>query len=364
MKEKKKDKGLFFGIILLLALLGYIIYTMILNGEMYIDINNILQKNNVSNNLVSFVYESRNLSAEGNIVSDIYGVDKFGNIKKIVSNVSVMYDVMDISNGVLYYVGNDDNLYSLSLNETSESRNLNLKIDKEALSIFVDDNIIYIFGFIEETNSFFNKMININTKEEISLPFIANSNTKYFINNKIYYTQENDNSLNYYDIKTKNNKLISNESYIIYTDNNYIVYIKDEQELYMYDIFSETSKLVKKGDFLSFNSDHITVDRNSMYFIEDKKLYKYYKGKLKDLVTFNNNENETTDISMFKINDNQLLILVHNYNIETECFEVCEGGTKKSYFYNLRANKLEDIINDYSSLDERHLDDAYVKYYK
>ena len=349
IKKKKSNKGLVaIIIILLIALLGAIgyicydkgVFDNLLNKEKPVPTEEPKQEETIDKDRISFVFSSVSYNDGDHDVLDLYGMKQDGSIVKLTSDLDIAYRAFDISDNTLYYVGKDDTIHSIILDNNFEDKKMNVKINKNYWNINVDGESIIIDGLNGDNHWFQEKYSFNNEKEKLS--FIS-SGTDYFFQGKFYYTDRKTDSLNCYDFENSKTNVIAKEANIEIADGKYIIYSSNEK-MYLYDIAKMQSSLIKNATSSAAVSLNLfAISDDIVYFINNNKIYKYENNNVSELLKLESDKDYHYDL--LRINKDKFFISRQTYS---------QNGsgeyTLKFYVYDVKNNTIEETKQDYKAL--------------
>jgi len=296
------------------------------------------QKDNQENNLDK---AQTDITVIFNAEDKIWGIKNDGKIVEVVNNMSSY--AYTTENGILYYVDDTYYLHKVNLSEPFTDENLNIEVDKGIFVIHVSgNNLIGIRDYSSggQNNDAKENIYNLETKKVEELPFYSNSNA-YFKNDNFFYSTEYD-SLNCYNVKTKQDTKLFDGSRVLIGNGDKFVYLDEEDNMKLYDIVNKSSTLLKKVEEITENE--IVMNNNDVYYIYNNSLYKN-SDKIKDL-----KPDGETNYDISKINENTLII------VETKIDKDFENN---SYIYNINENTITKSSVDYSMIVSKKLE--YLK---
>ena len=229
------------------------------------------------------------------------------NLTNITNNTRV-YDKY------IYYTDNN-NLYrrNTKTNETED-----LKITLTNYHYFYVEKDIVVYSTDENTY-----VVDINTKENTPLEIISLTNNA-LVNNNYYYTNSEDNTLNEYNIKTKESQIIENKAKIIEYNNKYILYINEEDNIIQYNAYTKEKKNIIKipyaYQYTLNNPIHLYND--DVYIMRNQKITNITNSD--QLIIEFEEEKKEKVMDFIKIDDNHYLLTKYKVSGDICQSQSCE----------------------------------------
>ena len=182
------------------------------------------------------------------------------------------------------------NLYRINIKEL-KVEDLNIKLSYPwSLSVINNNQLLYSYLYDYH-------VLNLDTKKDELLD-VQGNNKETVIHEKLLYTKMDTNSLNLYDLKTKEDKKIADDARITQSSSHYIEYVTNyDNKYYLYDVlkdkttylYQSTSTGAVIGDqnmntiiTTLYDDTLYIVDGNSLYTLRNNQFNKIYELSLKE----------------------------------------------------------------------------------
>ncbi len=238
------------------------------------------------------------------------------------------------------------NLYRVDI-EKQELENLDIKL-KHPWYIHAENNqLLY--------NSLYSYyLLDINTKKDELLE-VEGNNKDAFINGNLLYTKKDGESLNIYNLKTKEDKKIDDRARIVRSSNTSILYVNSENKYYLYNVKDDSKTFILTGgDYALTSGDSFSIElyKNTVYVVKNNTLYTVKNDKMTELYKFSLKEDESVS-EVIVLGNNKYVLQKYIDNGPPCTSDICgPTGEFRHIILNLNTKTVEEIeTNEWLTAD-------------